>query len=563
MVKIHKLLTFLITLSLLASCATGGRKISKQLRTDVESGDYSKALASLEASEFFKKNEESRLLYLMEKGLILHGLGHYGQSIKALEEAKDLARKQYTVRYSKKLKTYIGNEGSDIYYGEKYELSTLFYYQALNHFLLSYKDKIDEQKIEEGGKLSLIWKDQSASERRQELYRARAELLAWDSFLKDLKNERSGEAIFKNDLAAKILGGRIHETIGGAKDLEIAFQLYKDAHDLLIKNYNAYKTFNLKSNDFVKDFDKFPKLGIKKVKKDYVTTTKHQSDLRSYLGGKILGLSKKLRPRTWKREIAPFDIDTKVIKPMGVGNVAILIEEGLIPAKVPSKQFFGLGDSLAKESPALAIILGSFAADILGLMPPAGKYDPVGANVGMAVGYVAASQAAISFELPIIEKHTVEGPLVLEVWDKESKVKEVIVPLVNPMGDIADQAVVEQSGWLYPKLGARLATKHVIAILAAYATYKALKEKNEFLAKSGAVLQYIASSKGIEASEQADTRQWTTIPASIRMTELNLKPGTYHFKVRVDGKENSTKSIGQVIVENKKKKYFIQKRLKL
>ena len=560
MVKTHKLFCLLISLFLVASCATGGRKISTQLRSDVSAGNYSQALASLEASEFFKNNEESRLLYLMEKGLILHRLGHYGLSIKTFEEAKTLARKQYTVRYSKKLKTYIGNESSDIYYGEKYELSTLFYYQALNHFLLSYKDKIDEQKVEEGGELTLVWKDLNANERRQELFRARAELLAWDSFLKDLKNERSGEAIFKNDLAAKVLGGRIHETIGGSKDLEIAYQLYKDAHDLLIKNYNAYLSFNLKSKEFIKDFDKFPKLGIKKVEKDYVSSTNHQKDLRAYLEGKILGLSKVLRSRTWKRETSRLGISTKTFKPIGLGNVSVVIEEGIIPAKVPSKQFFGLGDSLAKESPALAIILGSFAADVLGLQPP-GRYHR--SIVGDAVGTVAITQAAISFELPDIEKRPIAGTLILEVWSKESKVKEVIVPLVNPMGDIAEQAVVEQSVWLYPKLGARLATKHVIAIMAAYATYKAFKEKNEFLAKSGAVLQYVASSKGIEASEQADTRQWTTIPASIRMTELSLVPGTYKLKVRVDGKENSTKSIGQVIVENKKKKYFIQKKLNL
>jgi len=340
----------------------------------------------------------------------------------------------------------------------------------------------------------------------------------------------------------------------------IAYQLYKDAHDLLIKNYNAYLSFNLKSKEFIKDFDQFPKLGIKKVQKNYVTSTNHQKDLRRYLEGKILGLSKILRSRTWKRETSRLGISTKTVKPIGLGNVSVVIEEGIIPAKIPSKQFFGLGDSLAKESPALAIILGSFAADVLGLQPPGKHHRSI---VGDVVGTVAITQAAISFELPDIEKRPIAGTVVLEVWSKESKVKEVIVPLVNPMGDIAEQAVVEQSVWLYPKLGARLATKHVIAIMAAYATYKAFKEKNEFLAKSGAVLQYVASSKGIEASEQADTRQWATIPASIRMTEFSLAPGTYKLKVRVEGKENSTKSIGQVIVENKKKKYFIQKKLNL
>ncbi|ATH08653.1 hypothetical protein BIY24_12055 [Halobacteriovorax marinus] len=561
MVRVKKLLFYFLCITLLVSCASRGRKISRELRSMVKQGDYANALKSLEASEFFKKNPESKLLYLMEKGLIYHGLGRYAKSIEVFEEAKTLARKQYTVRVSKKLKTYIANESSDIYYGEKYELSTLFYYQALNHFILSYKDEVDHEKLAEKGEIKLEWKKQSDNDKRQSLFRARAELLAWDSFLKDLKNERSGNPVFKNDLSAKILGARIHETIGTSQDREIAYQLYKDANILLIKNYNAYKAFNMKNVDYIKSFEKFPKMGMEKVVKDYISMSTHQKELKNFLDEKVLSLSKKLRPRTWRREIAPFKIDTKKIKTQETGNISILIEEGIIPAKIPSKQFFGLGESLTKESPAMAMLLGSFAADVLGLMPPAGTYDPVGANVGMAVGYVAATQAAISFELPVIEEHHAKGSFVLEVWSDKSKVKEKIIPLVNPMGDIAEQAVVEQSAWLYPKLGARLATKHVIAILAAYATYKSLKDQNEFLAKSGAVLQYVASSKGIEASEQADTRQWATIPASIRMTELNLLPGTYNLKLRVEGLENSTKSIGQVMVESKKKKYFIQKRV--
>ncbi|WP_372655459.1 hypothetical protein [Halobacteriovorax sp.] len=561
MVGIYKLLSSLLILSLVASCATGGRKISKTLREQVKRGDYSSALKSLEASSFYKKNSESKLLYLMEKGLLQHGMGHYNSSIKTFEEAKTLVRKQYTVRYSKKLKTYIGNESSDIYYGEKYELSTLFYYQALNHFLLSYNEKVDEYKIEEGGKKSLVWKDLNDNQRRQELYRARAELLAWDSFLNELRNDRSGISVFKNDLSAKLLGARIHQTIGGSKDLEIAYQLYKDAYNLLIKNYNAYKTFNLKSNNFVKDFKKFPKLGLNIVEKEYISMSNHQEELREFLRSKILGLSKQLRPRSWKREIVPFGINTGKVASLNSGNVSILIEEGIIPQKIASKQYFGLSDSLATKSPALALLLGRFSANILGLSPPAGNYDPVGHDVGLAVGYVAATQSAISFELPAIESFKASPSLLLEVWQEETKVKEVIVPLISPVGDIASQAIVEQSAWLYPKLGARLATKHVVAILAAYATYKALKKKNEFLAKSGAVLQYVASSKGIEASERADTRQWTTIPASIRMTEFNLKPGTYKLKVRTLGDISSTKSIGQVIVEDEKKKYFIQKRV--
>ena len=62
---------------------------------------------------------------------------------------------------------------------------------------------------------------------------ARAEVLAWDSFLKNLKSERRGQAVFKNDLLAKIFGAFIHEMIGSNNDLQISLQLYKEVLSFL------------------------------------------------------------------------------------------------------------------------------------------------------------------------------------------------------------------------------------------------------------------------------------------------------------------------------------------
>ena len=561
MVEILRPLKLVLILLLVASCATGSKEVKNKIRAQVSGAKYEEALKTLESAKYFKENEQSKLLFLMEKGLILHGMGQFNKSIHIFEQAKELARKQYTVRVSKKLTTYIGNDSSDIYYGEKYELSMLHFYQALNHYSLSFLDKKDVSVMKDGKK-TLEFVKNTSKDRREQLLRARAELLAWDSFLKELKIERSGTAVFKNDLSAKVLGGFIHESIGTRRDRDIAYQLYKDALKLLIKNYGAYKSFNSKHIDYVKDYDKLPKLGMSKVSKEYIHETKNQKDLKYFLETKVLSLAKQLRRNSWKREIRPFKIDLKKVKAKKNSNVTLVIQEGIVPNKFGEKQYFGLDKELSKSG--AGAIIAIFAAEVLGLYPAPGSYNPVGVHLGYNVAKLAISEASISFELPKIEMNKLDYSLVLEIWKNGSKIKEKTLPVINPMGDIAEQAIEEQAAWLYPKVGARLATKHVVAILAAWGTYQGLKGKkgdNDFLARNAAILQYLASSKGIEYSEQADVRQWSTIPKALRMLDFYLAPGKYDFKIRSTGEIPKTHQLGQVIVKSKKKKLLIQKRV--
>lgn len=562
MVKIQKLLFGFIFLTLVTSCATGVKKLKHSLRSQVRTGQYAQALKTLDSSSELRDSDESKLLYYMEKGALLHSMGHYGQSIIVFEKAKKLAIDQYTVRISKKITTYIGSDSSDVFYGEKYELSMLYFYQTLNHLILSHSEKKDEFKMVEGKK-TLVWSDLNDQQRREELFRARSELLAWDSFLKNLKSERSGTAVFKDDLIAKVLGGQVHEAIGTSKDREVAFQLYKDALNLLLKNYNGYKSYNLKAKKFVADFKELPKLGLKKVKRDYISKTKYQEDLQTFLKTKVLSMAKRLRRRSWKRDIRPYDIDLKTIKPKAESNVSIVIQEGIIPNKVGEKQYYGLSKFM-KKGGAGAAIMSHFASSVLGLYPAPKTYNPAGAYLGYNVGKLALTEAAIKFELPKIENNSIKNHLVLEVWSKEVKIKEVVVPVISPLGDVAEQAIVEQSAWLYPKIGVRLATKHAVAIAASYGTYKLMKSGKSgsaFFAKNAAVLQYVAASKGIEALESADTRQWSTIPATLRIVDLFLKPGSYQLKMRSVGSTPKTQPLGQLIVHKGKKKHFFQKRL--
>jgi hypothetical protein len=184
-------------------------------------------------------------------------------------------------------------------------------------------------------------------------------------------------------------------------------------------------------------------------------------------------------------------------------------------------------------------------------MPSPNSYNPGGAFGGIVVASLALKNVGISFELPKILNTTPPLKQTLVVLDKNNK--EILtkeIPLVDPMGDIAEEAVFESSAWTYTRTGVRLATKHAAAIAASFATYKALgggkKGDNNFLAKNAAVIQYIGASKAIEESEKADTRFWSTLPNEIRLIDLDLNPGTYHLEMRTSATEKM--SLGDIEV---------------
>ncbi|TNE99844.1 MAG: hypothetical protein EP326_07410, partial [Deltaproteobacteria bacterium] len=263
---IKKISCFILIALLVTSCSSGGRKSRAQLREQFQTGQFEAALKTVRESDYYKeKNEE--LLKLMELGMIHHAAGNYYQSVLELNKAKELVQRLYTERLSQKMKKAIANDNYDIFYGASYERSMIHFYLALNHYLIWQRGWYEAYSPD--GKNQIAQKTLTPSERNTEILAARAEIVAWDSFLQTLKNDKLGESVFKNDMLAKTFGGLIHEAIGTRNDQQIALQLYKDAKELLLKNYNGYKTFNSNYKKFKQDFEKLPKMKLEDVKKNY------------------------------------------------------------------------------------------------------------------------------------------------------------------------------------------------------------------------------------------------------------------------------------------------------
>lgn len=492
----------------LSSCSSGGREDRLELKNFFATGAYDQGLAYIEKSKFYQ-NKDERLLALMEKGMLLHAKGDWEQSSLALDQARTLSAELYTISLSKKGEKALLNDNFDVFYGEIYERSLIYFYLSVNAIL----------NYQKTGK-------------RDDLFKARAEVLAWDSFLNSIKEDRLGQSVYKNDLLLKLYGAKVHEIIGTREDRQIALQLYKDAKDVILKNYNTYPSFNLNYKEFKKDFTKLQSLSMTEVKKKYIAESDHQKQLQTYIDDNIARLTKAVKPAKNKTANAKT-------------AVTLIFEKGIIAEKVADKSFYGL-DFLSREP-----LISLFVADVLGLMPTANSYNPGGAFLGLATSTAALRSIGVGFELPKIQNFNPPKKQTLNILDSSGAVVQSRdLALINPLGDIAEEAVFEQSAWTYTRVGFRLATKHATAIAASFATYKALgggkSGDNNFLAKNAALIQYIGAAKVIEESEKADTRNWSTLPNEIRLVDMDLLPGNYRLEIMLSPTEKL--SLGDIAV---------------
>ncbi|MFZ4712121.1 MAG: hypothetical protein ACOYL6_00280 [Bacteriovoracaceae bacterium] len=476
------------------------------------------------------KDNNLSLLLRMERGNIEFTRNHPYQSNLIFSDAIELSRKLFTEKFSQIATTGVANDNFKDFYGEKFERSLLYFYASLTSMNLCQDGKRESYTTRDGQDRNVVETIVPEYVLRPDEVRlarqaARAQILSWDSFLTNIKNDNWGKNVFKNDILAKVYGAFVHESMNTNQDDQIALQLYKDARDLLSKNFNIYPSFNVKAKEFGDEFKKFtsqPEVDVKK----YIEPTAWSKQLDNYLDDKVKALTKREKKSNFK----------------------FVLQEGLIAEKVPFKVNIGLkgameqtDDAGTKKSIASfgSAVLAVFAANKLGLMSPNNTF---GQNyLGVQVASLAVNEAGIEFEIPkVVEKPVTQSFSLVVKNDKGAQVFERNLVLVSPLSDIAYASVKEDAISRVTKTGVRVAVKHVAAIAAAFGTYQMMGGGNhEFLAKTAAVASYIGASKLIAASEKADTRYWSTLPHTIRVADAILAPGHYSAEIIMKEGTNS------------------------
>lgn len=102
------------------------------MRQAYQSYDYERALNNLETPDV-AGSEIDELLYLLDKGMILHSAGRFKESTQVLGKADRLADQINFVSVSEQAVTLIKDERSKVYRGEDFERLLINIFQALNY----------------------------------------------------------------------------------------------------------------------------------------------------------------------------------------------------------------------------------------------------------------------------------------------------------------------------------------------------------------------------------------------------------------------------------------------
>ncbi len=119
-------------LCVLCAC-TSQMARSPYVKKSLDEGNFAAALGEVEKID----KGTSRLLYLYEKGLLLHYSARYAESSAALEEAERLFDDLYTKSLAREAGALFTSDAVLQYRGERFESAQIHYYKLLNYLLSS------------------------------------------------------------------------------------------------------------------------------------------------------------------------------------------------------------------------------------------------------------------------------------------------------------------------------------------------------------------------------------------------------------------------------------------
>jgi len=136
------LLIFVLITLCLTSCVSNYNLKAQFAHAAYHEGRYEAALSLIEK---VKPAGRDRLLYLMDKGMIAHAAGKYGESNKVLTEAEDLSDALSAKSISRETAATLWSEEATEYGGEKYERTMIPVIRMLNYIM---QDEWDEALVE-------------------------------------------------------------------------------------------------------------------------------------------------------------------------------------------------------------------------------------------------------------------------------------------------------------------------------------------------------------------------------------------------------------------------------
>ncbi|MBC7793825.1 MAG: hypothetical protein H7Z43_08960, partial [Clostridia bacterium] len=193
---------FVIAVGIFAGCGMKPEKYYQKMRPNLLKGNYNAA------NEFLDKNKEdiyskdNRLLFYMDKGMVLSLGKKYTESNIELETAKTAAEDLWTESVGKNALAWVTTDNSLPYQGEDFEKVMIHFVEAMNFLNMTDYDgaRVEARQVSE----------------KLELYASKY-------------GEEDGPSMYKDDAFAHWMSGKLSEAEGGTEALNDAWIDYKKA----------------------------------------------------------------------------------------------------------------------------------------------------------------------------------------------------------------------------------------------------------------------------------------------------------------------------------------------
>lgn len=212
-----RIATIVVGIALSVGCASTG-KVQQRLAEKMLRGDYAGALLVVEEQKTKTFDGKNRLLYFLERGMLLHVDGQYAESNVAFEEAKRIGDALYTESLSNAGFSLMSNDYALDYAGENFERTLIHLFSALNYVQLGESDS------------------------------ALVEIRQVGEYLRKLQVDSTNENVYQEDAFARYLSALLYESDGELDSAFIDFKKAAAAYRAYGSNYAVTEPVSLMPN---------------------------------------------------------------------------------------------------------------------------------------------------------------------------------------------------------------------------------------------------------------------------------------------------------------------------
>lgn len=217
--RIGKSILLLLALALLVSCGSSLNYLKhfNKISTDLKTANYQGAIKKINLAkkeELYKKKD--RVLFYLDKGVVLYYQGKYKESNELLEKAERSMEELFTKSVSSITASYLMNDNVVAYYGETYENIYVNIFKALNYIKLNKPEEALVEIRRVNNKLREL--DQKYGDMAREMNKK-----------ENAPKVKTKAVNFYNDALAQYLGYLIYRMQQEEDDSRISYEKIKEA----------------------------------------------------------------------------------------------------------------------------------------------------------------------------------------------------------------------------------------------------------------------------------------------------------------------------------------------